>query len=92
MRKQTKINQKANRKLKELYQEKGIDYCEICGSRFGLTFAHRHKRVWYYRKPELLWDFNQTLVLCLKCHMILEKSRPLTKHYFNILRDENILP
>ena len=62
--------------------------CEICGSDFGLTFAHRKKRVEYYREPEKLGDFNEVLLLDLKCHQKLEKDKELTKFYFNKLRDD----
>ena len=85
--KQGKINQEANRKLKILFESKGIRFCELCGSDNFLSYAHRHKRIFYYKTPELLWDFNQVLLLCtLPCHQLLEKDKKLTEETFNRLR------
>ena len=55
----TQINQEANKKLTKLWLHKGIDRCELCGSTFGLTNMHRHKRIWYYKNPELLYSYSQ---------------------------------
>lgn len=89
--KRGKINIEANRKLKQIYQEKDIKYCEAglpkCMIGFGLSFAHRHKRNWYYDKPELLSDFNQTILACAYCYGEMEKDNNLTKEVFQCLRD-----
>ncbi len=85
-----KINIEANRKLKEIYEDKGITRCELgfqgCARDNFLSFAHRHKREWYRNKPELLSDFNQTILSCITCHEIIEISKGLTEKVFNHLR------
>ena len=87
-----KINIEANKKLKEIYEDKDIRYCELrlegCTISSFLTFAHRHKREWYRSKPELLSDFNQTLLACQNCHNKIEDSRELTEEKFNQLREQ----
>lgn len=79
----TLLNQRVNKELKKLFEEKGIDRCEMCGSDYLLTFAHRHKRRWYYGQENLLSDFNQVLLLCLKCHNRIEYNKELTEQIFN---------
>jgi hypothetical protein len=90
--KQTAINAKANKKLKELYENTDIRSCELqlneCQGPYMLTYAHRHKRIWYYPKPELLWDFKQSVLACMNCHQIIEKDRKLTAELFMKLRGE----
>jgi hypothetical protein len=79
-------NIEANRKLKDIYQEKGITRCEICNGTFGLGFHHKNKR-WFYRdKLHLLSSFYHTLLLNQKCHSILEYDRKKHDYYFNKLR------
>jgi len=83
----TQINQKANKELEKLWNEKNIHSCEICNAGFMLTNAHKHKRVWYYDKPDkMLWDYNQVVRLCLSCHMEIEDNRVRTKEVFKKLR------
>lgn len=83
----TKINADANRKLKILFESKNIFFCEICGSGDFLSYAHRHKRIFYRRCPELLSDFNQVLLLCtMPCHQLLERDKKLTEDTFLRLR------
>lgn len=82
----TRINQKTNKQLKQLFLDKGITNCERCGNDNFLSFAHKHKRRWYYDKPELLADFNQVLLLCIPCHQQIEYNKELTKKWFNELR------
>lgn len=86
--KQTKINMDANKILKQMFLDKGITRCELCGSTFMLSFAHRHKRIHYRSHPELLSDYKQVLVLCMADHMKLEASKSLTEDTFNRLRGE----
>lgn len=78
------------RKLKIEYENRGIATCEInlngCMGNFGLSFAHKHKRVWYYDKPGLLGSFNETLLACAFCHAEIEKDKELTAKVFNKLR------
>jgi hypothetical protein len=88
----TKINKQANRELKKLFIEKEINYCEadvsiLCINSW-LTFAHRHKRRFYYNKPELLKDFKQVILSCINCHQILEGDKVLTETTFMRLRGD----
>lgn len=91
--KQMKINLKANQELKRIYREKGINRCEVnlpnCMIFFGLSFAHRHKRIWYkLRKDgkELLASFNETVLACARCHFKMESDKKLTEEIFLRLR------
>lgn len=90
MGKITDRNKHANKKLKELYTEKGIRFCEArfpgCFVNNFLTFAHKHKRVFYLSCPEKLYAFDETLLLCVKCHDKIETSRELTEEIFRKLR------
>ena len=75
--------------LKKLFQEKGITDCELrlpgCTNYF-LTWAHRHKRSFYWSQPELLRDFCHVLLACVHCHQIIEKDPKLTEEMFAKLR------
>ena len=83
----TRINVKANKELDKLWKKKGINYCEICGGRFRLTNMHRHKRIWFYDKPNhYLWDYKYCIRACLKCHMKLEHNKKETEKMFKKLR------
>ena len=77
-------------KLKIIYQEKGIVRCEArlegCMRDFAMSFHHRHKRWWYIKRPELLGEFNQTILVCAFCHDKLEASAGETILMFNNLR------
>lgn len=81
---------KARKKLKVIYEEKGITTCELglecCWVNNALGFAHRHKRKWYLDHPELLGEFNQTILACNSCHDIIEDDKELTEEYFKKLR------
>lgn len=84
-----KINQASNAKLKKMFTNIGITSCENCGSTYNLGFAHRHKRVWYRGKPELLSSFNQVILLCnFPCHDGIEYDRDATEAMFMRLRGE----
>ena len=91
MGKQTKINREANQKLKRLYQDAGVVRCELCGANDFLSFAHRHKRIAYYGLPEMLAQWNQTLLLCVPCHQKLEQDKELTIKTFLKLRGDDQL-
>ena len=88
-----RININANRKLKELYNDLGITYCEIglpgCDN-FFLQFAHRHKRIYYRSRPELLSEHNQTVLACCHCHSVIEKDKKLTEEVFMRLRGKEV--
>jgi len=100
---QTDKNKSANEKLDEIYKAKGLfDVCEVqvekncvkktktssVGTKLVMTYAHRHKRVWYKPKEKrhLLCAFNETLRCCLSCHMKIESDRKLTNKLFIELR------
>lgn len=98
MGKITRINITSNKNLKKIYVSKGIDYCELgkrfnskCSGKMCLSYAHRHKRIWYRGRDGLLSDFNQTILICISCHEIIEKDRLLTEHVFDLLRGEEVL-
>ena len=80
----------ARNKLKEIYEDKGITNCEVrlngCWINNGLSFHHRHKRIWYYSQPELLGEFNQTILVCPVCHQRIENDRELNRKIFKQLR------
>lgn len=86
----TKINKEANKKIKEMFLETDIRSCEArlskCTGSFALSFAHRHKRAWYYSEPSKLWDFKQVILCCMPCHSIIEDDKELTEKVFNELR------
>lgn len=94
--KRGKININANKKLKIIYSKLDLPPCEIqrshCWNQFQ-GFAHRHKRIWYRGREELLASFNQTLKSCNQCHMEIEHDREETERLFMKLRgpEENTL-
>ncbi len=86
----TKINLEANEKLKQIYIEKGIQYCELrfegCWKNVTLGFAHREKRWKYIKTPEKLSEFTETLLACTSCHNKIENDRLLSEKKFRELR------
>lgn len=91
-RKITKRNIRANKILKEIFENRGIIECELklpgCWRNSALGFAHKEKRWKYIRWPEGLSDFNQVLLVCNPCHDIIEVDREKTLYFFRVLRDE----
>jgi hypothetical protein len=85
-----KINIDANKKLVILFGDMDIQKCELCQSPFFLSFHHRHKRLWYRSRPELLSSFAHVVLLCAKCHQEAEISKEYTKEVFLKLRGEEI--
>jgi hypothetical protein len=85
--KRTKAWNAARPKLKAEYLERGITYCEVglpnCTGTYNLSFAHRYKR----RDPRCEHSFEGTLLCCIPCHTVLEKSKDLTEEYFTNLRN-----
>jgi hypothetical protein len=92
--KRTKHWARGREKLKIEYARRGLISCEVrlpgCLIFFALSFAHRHKRVWYYDKPDLLANFNETVLACAKCHAKMESDKELTEKVFQRLRKNEI--
>ena len=88
--KKTKAWNDARKLLKEEYFRKGITTCEVnlpgCWNNNALSFAHLHKRSWYWSQPELLGAFSQTLLVCIPCHTKMEFNKNLTEELFSKLR------
>lgn len=85
------LNQKARKKIAAIAMDLNLNRCEVrlpgCMSTFGIAPAHRHKRVWYYDKPdEMLWDYNQWVAACQFCHHQMEADKELTGQVFERLR------
>jgi len=76
--------------LMEEMIENGIHSCEVrfkgCTHALYLAPAHRRKRLWYKKRSELLWTFNEVIMACQNCHETLEASRELTEKTFEKLR------
>jgi hypothetical protein len=88
--KRGKINLSANKKLKEIYAEKGINRCEIrldgnCVGNWTLGFAHKHRRIWYY-DHEGLDSYSETIMACSYCHNRIDTDKDLLEATFNRLR------
>jgi 5-methylcytosine-specific restriction endonuclease McrA len=94
MGKQTTINKQANIKLKKLFEDKHHT-CEMCLAGcmgdFGLSFAHRHKRRYYKKCPEMLSDYSQVVLACASCHDKTEYNRELNDAVFQYLRGDDTL-
>ena len=74
------------KKLKVIYEHKGIVICELrfpgCWVDNALSFCHRYKR----RDPRCEHTFSGTVLGCIPCHSILEYDRELTERIFKKLR------
>jgi hypothetical protein len=85
-----KRNIAANKKIKTMFEDKGIRFCELrlkgCTPDYMLTFAHRHKRVWYRSQPELLFDYKQVILCCMHCHDTIERDSDMTAALFQLCR------
>lgn len=82
------VNQRANKEMKQYCIDNDIRYCEKCHGNhcqnYCLTFAHKHKRRWYYDKPvEWLWKRSEWKLLGLKCHEEIEYNSQLTQELFS---------
>jgi hypothetical protein len=80
------INKKARKKIAEIAKKYNLTRCAIrldgCSGEANHP-AHRHKRAWYYDKPEeFLWDIKEWLPACINCHMKIEKDNKLTEEIF----------
>ena len=88
--KRTKAWENDRIRLKKEFKRRRIFYCElkfdVCWNGQALSFAHRHKRHWYFAHPELLSDFTHVILACIPCHNIIEKDAKLTEEKFMELR------
>ena len=80
--KKTKEWNQARKELKIIYEDKGITYCEVCGTNSFLSFAHRYKR----NDPRCEHTYEGTLLLCIPCHEKIEYDQQATEDLFNKLR------
>lgn len=89
------------KEIKKTFEENEITYCElafpkICMRNNFLSFAHRHKRIWYdmriNKDKNLLGSFNQVILACIACHDIIERNKELSDMMFEELRgkEENV--
>jgi hypothetical protein len=85
MTNRTAMNIESNKRIKQMFIDKGIERCESCGATSGLTFAHRKKRR-HYNTVEELSDWNEVILLCLNEHIKIEQSPLLTAQMFARLR------
>ena len=81
--------------MKKIYLDKGIITCELnypgCCWNQLLSFAHKHKRIYYKNREDLLVSFEETILACIPCHEQIEFDRTLTEKEFERLRDEDRL-
>lgn len=91
-----KRNLEANKKLKKMFEDLDVRWCEVslenCLFSFYLQFAHRHKRIDYRQYPEYLYHHNQVVLACQSCHSKIENNRELTEKVFQRLRGDDLLP
>jgi len=74
-----KRNIEANKILNKEYSKLELPPCEagipnLCWHQHH-GYMHRHGRVWYRSRPELLHSVNQTLKGCNPCHDYLDAHR-----------------
>ena len=84
--KRGKMNIEALKRNKSNFLSRGITRCERCGSDYGLRFAHRKKRR-HYSSVDELSDFNEVLLLCIRCDSVSEYNRDLLESWFRELRN-----
>jgi len=87
----TSLNHKARQKIAEISQRLNLTRCEAkltgCMGEAHAP-AHRHKRRWYYDKPdEMLWDINQWIGCCQACHQEMEYNEETNKRVFEKNRE-----
>jgi hypothetical protein len=93
--KMNEFNLEANKKLKQVYIDKGYDLdrrprCELrltgCKVTAYVGFCHRHERVWYKNRLHLLYSFYQTVLGCTVCHKQIDDDKELREKMFKRLR------
>jgi hypothetical protein len=74
--------------LNKLFTKLGIDYCERCGSRIRLTFAHRFTR----QHCNTVDEMRHVARICLKCHMEIEGTPTMTEEVDRLIdsRDDRM--
>ena len=82
----TALAKDANKKLRKIYEDKGITFCEICRTDSFLSWHHRHKRRLYKGREELLSEYGQTILVCTSCHNELEYNKVAHERAFDLLR------
>lgn len=70
--KRTKLWNKYRAELKKEFAARGIVRCEICGTDFGLSFAHSKKRKDIYTEQ----DWKECALLCIPDHEVFERMPP----------------
>lgn len=84
--KRTEWNRQANKICKQWCIVRGITRCEICGTDFALSFAHRKKRRHYNSLAELT-DEKEWVLACIDCHnKYLEWDTEVRDIWFDKLR------
>ena len=85
-------NIEARKKIAEIAEEKGLNYCELnlngCLGVVYLAPAHRHKRAWYKGDVEKLSDYKQWICSCVYCHNLIEHDAVFTEYCFKKLRGD----
>lgn len=81
-----RANINANRKCKNELEKRGITRCEVCGTDYALTIAHRKKRREYRGDLDGLSRWGEYLLLCQRCHTSIEFSKEKTEEAFLRLR------
>jgi hypothetical protein len=72
--KKSKANKKNNAELKRIFEGLQITFCERCGNKFGLTFAHSLKRRFIQTDEQM----KEVAVLCVPCHQFVERQPDMT--------------
>lgn len=88
-----KANLVARQKIAEICEYEQLTRCllrfDVCTGEANDP-AHRHPRVWYRRKPELLYDKKQWIEACRSCHYHLDNvlSAEESENVFMKIRGE----
>jgi len=85
-----RANLEANKRLKKWFLDQDITTCEAelpgCLHNWALTFAHKHKRVYYGGDASKLSDPQEVILACTACHDTIENNAGLTEKTFKRLR------
>ncbi len=97
-----RINSKANKKIAQMWLDMGIHFCEICTilADMGLlkwqclqsnSPCHRHGRVDYRTKSEMLYNYNQVVRGCVLAHEYIDRHTNIREKVFIKLRGKDLL-